>query len=96
MRAVALTILLPLAFASPLRPSPITTADEADSTLAPLNAADGAQHIEDSYIVVLRKDIEPEQMALHLNVVDQWHGLDVSATSLLSMAVIRPPSFVMA
>jgi hypothetical protein len=75
MRVAAVALLLPLALATP-----IATDNNAESILAPLSASDNAEVIDDSYVVVMKKDVKPEQLAMHLAVVDQWHALDVSET----------------
>ncbi|EIW71266.1 cerevisin [Tremella mesenterica] len=69
MRSILLGVgaaaLLPFAvFATPI---------SADPGLAPLSASPDAQHIDDSYIVVFKKGIDVDQIALHLNVVEGWH-----------------------
>jgi hypothetical protein len=62
--ATALSATLSLA-------TPVTS-----TPLAPLSSE--GEHIEDAYIVVLKKDITPDQMSLHLLDVEQTHALDVS------------------
>jgi hypothetical protein len=64
-------LLLPLALASPL------ARRSANARLAPLTEAGEA--IEDAYIVVLKKDVSPAVMALHLGSVEESNGVDVSA-----------------
>jgi len=64
MRYILAAILLPLAFASPTSP------------LAPLSKR--GETIDDSYIVVFKKDVNPQQMALHLAGLEEWHQADVS------------------
>ena len=75
--SVLATLLLPLALASPLA-NPIATAQGASSSLAPLSAT--GEHIEDAYIVVFKKGVDINQIALHLSGVEQWHGSDVSVS----------------
>lgn len=67
-------LLLPLALATPINP---TSSDEA--TLAPLEAT--GEHIDDAYIVVFKKGIDPNQIALHLTGIEQAHGADVSTAT---------------
>jgi len=62
------TLLLPLALASPLAKR------SSGGRLAPLK--EEGESIEDSYIVVLRKDVDPAMMALHLGSVEESNGLD--------------------
>jgi cerevisin len=64
MKYILAAILLPLAFASPTSP------------LAPLSKR--GETIDDSYIVVFKKDVNPQQMALHLAGLEEWHQADVS------------------
>jgi hypothetical protein len=45
------------------------------SPLAPLSKR--GEVIDDSYIVVLKKDVNPQQMALHLAGLEEWHSADV-------------------
>ena len=56
--------LLPLALATPTSP------------LAPLWKR--GETIDDAYIVVFKKDVQPQQMALHLAGLEGWHSADVS------------------
>ena len=70
MRLVAVAFLLPLAVLA----SPLATADE--SALAPLQTT--GDHIDDAYIVVFKKGVDLNQIALHLSGVEEWHGSDVS------------------
>lgn len=73
MRLVATALLsLTAVLATPLA----TTNSAEGSPLAPLNA--GGEHIDDAYIVVLKKDVNPAQVALHMAGLDKWHGADVS------------------
>ncbi|WWD21497.1 hypothetical protein CI109_105983 [Kwoniella shandongensis] len=65
--AAVLSTLLPLALATPIAPQP-------EPTLAPLEAS--GEHIEDAYIVVFKKGVDPTQIALHLTNVEQAHGAD--------------------
>ncbi len=76
MRLLASLLLVPLALASPLA-TPATTGQDAHTTLAPVSST--GDHIEDSYIVVFKKDVNLEQIALHMSDVEQWDGADVSA-----------------
>lgn len=75
MRAVIVAVLLPLAALA----SPLATRN-GGATIAPLSA-DG-ESIDDSYIVVLKKDVGAQAMAMHLAAVDTWHGADVSTPPL--------------
>ena len=68
MKYILAAILLPLAFASPTSP------------LAPLSKR--GETIDDSYIVVFKKDVNPQQMALHLAGLEEWHQADVSVFSV--------------
>lgn len=71
MRAAIVAVLLPLAaLASPVQ-----------NIIAPLSAS--GESIDDSYIVVLKKDVSAQAMAMHLATVDQWHGADVSVSVVL-------------
>ena len=45
------------------------------SPLAPLSKR--GEVIDDSYIVVFKKDVNPQQMALHLAGLEEWHSADV-------------------
>lgn len=63
---VALFSLLPVIIATPIR----------EAILAPLST-DG-QVIDNSYIVVFKKDITPDQIALHLNDVADVASAKVS------------------
>lgn len=73
MRSFATALLLPLALASPLAKR------SSNARLAPLR--EEGESIEDAYIVVLKKDISPHIMALHLGSVEETNGLDVSDCS---------------
>ena len=77
MRSFAVTLLLPLALASPLAKR------SSGGRIAPLK--EEGESIEDSYIVVLRKDVEPAMMALHLGSVEESNGLDVSGVTYLAL-----------
>lgn len=68
MRSFATALLLPLALASPLAKR------SSNARLAPLR--EQGESIEDAYIVVLKKDISPHMMALHLGSVEETNGLD--------------------
>ena len=72
-----MTLLLPLALASPLAKR------SSGGRIAPLK--EEGESIEDSYIVVLRKDVDPAMMALHLGSVEESNGLDVSGVSYLAL-----------
>lgn len=87
MRLVATALLsLTVVLATPL-----ATTNSAEGTpLAPLNA--GGEHIDDAYIVVLKKDINPDQVALHMAGLDKWHGADVSTRAALAIPSFPPPS----
>ncbi|WRT64771.1 uncharacterized protein IL334_001705 [Kwoniella shivajii] len=64
----ASVLLLPLALATPINP----TSDDAQ--IAPL--AENGDHIEDAYIVVFKKGVDTNQIALHLTGIEEQHGLD--------------------
>lgn len=64
MRFTIAAFLLPLALATPTSP------------LAPLWKR--GETIDDAYIVVFKKDVQPQQMALHLAGLEDWHKTDVS------------------
>lgn len=66
----AAALLLPLALASPLAKR------SNNGQLAPLK--EEGEPIQDAYIVVLKKDISPAVMALHLGSVEESNGVDVS------------------
>jgi hypothetical protein len=78
MKYILITLSLAgLAFSTPTSP------------LAPLSKR--GEVIDDSYIVVLKKDVNPQQMALHLAGLEEWHSADVrlslfSFSSSLSLA----------
>ena len=76
MRVAVAALLLPFVLASPL-----ATRHATEPTLAPLEAA--GEHIDDSYIVVFKKDVNPAQIALHLSGVESWHGASVSRPFLV-------------
>jgi hypothetical protein len=64
MKYILITLSLAgLAFSTPTSP------------LAPLSKR--GEVIDDSYIVVLKKDVNPQQMALHLAGLEEWHSADV-------------------
>lgn len=67
---ISVAFLLPLAIASPLAKR------SHNAHLAPLT--EEGESIEDSYIVVLKKNVSPTLMALHLGSVEESNGLDVS------------------
>jgi hypothetical protein len=92
MRVAAVALLLPLALATPINQHSAATDNDAESILAPLSASDNAEVIDDSYVVVMKKDIKPEQLAMHLAVVDQWHALDVSGTDRSPYHTTPPPT----
>jgi hypothetical protein len=80
MKYILITLSLAgLAFSTPTSP------------LAPLSKRGEA--IDDSYIVVLKKDVNPQQMALHLAGLEEWHSADVrlSFFSFLPLVVQLPP-----
>lgn len=62
-------LLLPLAaLASPI----------AQPSLAPLEAPSGGDHIDDAYIVVFKKGVDVNQIALHIGEVQELHAASVS------------------
>jgi hypothetical protein len=68
MKYILITLSLAgLAFSTPTSP------------LAPLSKR--GEVIDDSYIVVLKKDVNPQQMALHLAGLEEWHSADVRLPS---------------
>jgi hypothetical protein len=68
MKYIILTLsLASLALATPTSP------------LAPLSKR--GEVIDDSYIVVFKKDVNPQQMAIHLAGLEEWHQADVSLSS---------------
>ena len=67
-------LLLPLALATPVT-HPAATSD-AQTTLAPLSST--GETIEDSYIVMFKKGVNLNQIALHLSTVEDSHTADVS------------------
>lgn len=67
MRIALAAFLLPLAALA--TPTP----------LAPLWKR--GETIDDAYIVVFKKDVQPQQMALHLAGLEGWHAQDVSILS---------------
>jgi hypothetical protein len=70
--------------------TPLATPNSAEgSPLAPLNT--GGEHIEDAYIVVLKKDVNPAQVALHMAGLDKWHGADVSSQAVSVVLSPSPP-----
>ncbi|WVQ83347.1 hypothetical protein IAT38_005486 [Cryptococcus sp. DSM 104549] len=76
MRAFAAALLLlPLALATPIA----TT----EQPLAPLQET-GGEHIDDQYIVVFKKGVDPNQIALHLNGIEQVHGANPLINSFTS------------
>lgn len=78
MRFSAVTLLLPLALASPLA-TPSATGPDAEATRAPLSTT--GEHIEDAYIVVFKQGVNLDQISLHLSGVEQTHGADVSGAT---------------
>lgn len=62
MKFLLAAFLLPLAIATPTSP------------LAPLWKR--GETIDDAYIVVFKKDVQPQQMALHLAGLEGWHAAD--------------------
>jgi len=81
MKYILITLSLAgLAFSTPTSP------------LAPLSKR--GEVIDDSYIVVFKKDVNPQQMALHLAGLEEWHSADVRLfVSFLPLVVQLPPSF---
>ncbi len=76
MRGIfATALLIPLSVLA----SPLSLNNLEESVLAPLN--EGGEHIDDSYIVVFKKGVDPNQIALHLSGVNDWHGADVSPST---------------
>jgi hypothetical protein len=73
MRTIAAASLLSLALAAPLKKR------DTAGYLAPLSAQ--GETIDDSYIVVFKKDVKTDQIALHLGSVEESHGLDVSLST---------------
>ncbi|ORY31022.1 peptidase S8/S53 domain-containing protein [Naematelia encephala] len=69
MRLLAVALILPFALATP-----IATGAVPEATLAPLST--NGEHIEDAYIVVFKKGVDLNQIALHLTDVEEWHGAD--------------------
>lgn len=84
--AVSLLLLPLAALASPI----------AQPTLAPLEATSG-DHIDDAYIIVFKKGVDVNQIALHIGQVQELHAASVSIaiSSLPLMGIIGPrrPSF---
>jgi hypothetical protein len=78
MRFQALAFLLPLALATPT----------PKSTLAPLSKS--GETIDDSYIVVFKKDVNPSQIALHIAGVEGAHESDVSAVQIAGHHTFLP------
>jgi cerevisin len=62
----ALFSLLPVILATPIK----------ERSLAPLMSS--GETIQDSYIVVFKDGVTPEQIALHLNSVSDWNQASVS------------------
>jgi cerevisin len=75
MRYFLAAFLIPLALATP------------HPGLAPLSKR--GEVIDDSYIVVFKKDINPQQMALHMAGLEEWHSADVSDQFLSGQARAR-------
>lgn len=67
--AVSLLLLPLAALASPI----------AQPTLAPLEATSG-DHIDDAYIIVFKKVVDVNQVALHVGQVQELHAANVSIT----------------
>lgn len=80
MRLLFTALLLRAVLATPLASS------INDVKLAPLNA--GGEHIDDQYIVVFKKGVDPTQIALHLAGVEGWHGSDVSDSVISSSGLL--------
>jgi len=59
------------------------------SPLAPLSKR--GEIIDDSYIVVFKKDVNPQQMALHLAGLEEWHSADVRLFFLSFVLCHLPP-----
>lgn len=59
-----------------LLPAILATPIQHQSGLAPLSAE--GKTIDNSYIVVFKKDVSPEQIALHLNGVSSLQSAHVS------------------
>lgn len=77
MRLIAAVLLAPLAALA----TPVATGNDAQPTLAPLSTT--GEHIDDAYIVVFKKGVDPNQIALHLSGVEQAHETDVSDSFLI-------------
>lgn len=77
MRLAVLFTLLPAILATPI------------SQLAPLNANPHAQTIDDQYVVVFKKGVNPATIALHLDSIAASSLTSVSA--LIAMPRLRPP-----
>jgi cerevisin len=73
MRTIAAASLLSLALAAPLKKR------DDGGFLAPLSVQ--GETIDDSYIVVFKKDVKTDQIALHLGSVEESHGMDVSIST---------------
>jgi cerevisin len=69
---VAALFSLTLTIATPLA----TLYSDGQLKLAPLSTT--GEHIEDAYIVVFKKGVDINQIALHLSAVEDTHGADVS------------------
>lgn len=67
--------LLPVAFASPLSTSSVVTTRQATGTLAPLHDAVPSP-IANSYIVVLKEDVDAATLFSHLNFLQDAHAAD--------------------
>lgn len=79
-------LLLPLAaLASPI----------AQPTLAPLEATSG-DHIDDAYIIVFKKGVDVNQIALHIGQVQELHAANVSIpiSSLPLDVELRPKATI--
>ncbi|KAK4685004.1 cerevisin, partial [Tremellales sp. Uapishka_1] len=70
MRFAAILLLLPIALATP---TPLSSSGD-EPPLAPLSTT--GEHIDDSYIVVFKKDVNLDQIALHLTTVEDAHAAD--------------------
>ena len=76
-----------IASASSVLATPITSAPAAEASLAPFS--ENGDHIDDSYIVVFKKGVSTDQIALHLTGVQAWHAVDVSCNLALCDAVFQ-------
>jgi len=70
LSAAILFTLLPAIIATPIR----------EGALAPLSVAPNADLVDNSYIVVFKKGISRDQIALHLNAITVASATSVSFT----------------